>query len=119
MQAITDKMLFTLPDFMASPNNGKTDGPQRPLQSSKSFTKFESPTPDRLTRTQRASTIQNGVASTPADSKAIKDGRMSRTPTDVFEKMVEEEDTPPAPVSEKLPVDFDELPIELVSLTDR
>lgn len=43
---------------------------------------------------------------------------MSTRQPDSFEKM-SEEDEGAAHASEKLPADFDELPIELVSLTDR
>lgn len=43
---------------------------------------------------------------------------MSARQPDSFEKMPEEDEAT-AQTSEKLPADFDELPIELVSLTDR
>jgi hypothetical protein len=45
---------------------------------------------------------------------------MPRTQPDAFEKSSEDEDHNAAEeASGKLPADFDELPIELVSLTDR
>ena len=121
MQAITDKMLFNFPDFMASPNVKKTDPRSRPLHSSRSFSKLESPPPERLNRSQRASTIPNGMISETGDSEIPKRrNRMSGSPPDSFDKMPEEDEGQGSPPhSEKLPADFDELPIELVSLTDR
>ncbi|KAH8683348.1 hypothetical protein BGZ60DRAFT_368027 [Tricladium varicosporioides] len=111
-------MLFTLPDFMATAH-GKNSDSQRPraLHSTKSFSKLEPSTPDRTTRVQRASTIQNGV--TPISDNGNRSDRMSSRQPDAFEKTPEEdEDSGNVSSSEKLPADFDELPIELVSLTD-
>lgn len=125
MQAITDKMMFTLPDFMASPERKKSDHQRpRPLQLSKSFIKPPPASPDRVTRVQRASTIQNGVASETmmADkSSSAKGDRRQRTQSDLFEKggPEEEEDSGSSETTGKLPDDFDKLPIELVSLSDR
>ncbi|KAG4425222.1 hypothetical protein IFR04_001589 [Cadophora malorum] len=124
MQAITDKMMFTLPDFMASPERKKSDHQRpRPLQLSKSFIKPPPASPDRVTRVQRASTIQNGVASETmmADKSSSANGdRRQRTQSDLFEKggTEEEEDSGSNETTGKLPDDFDKLPIELVSLSD-
>lgn len=120
MQAITDKMVFSFPDFMASPDKKKSDQRPRPRPlHSKSFTRVE---PDPPTRVTRSSTIQNGVASDTvmADRKnvVVQNGKANRQP-DAFEKTEEEEDNETADEgSGKLPDDFDELPIELVSLSD-
>ncbi|KAG4440260.1 hypothetical protein IFR05_004279 [Cadophora sp. M221] len=127
MQAITDKMMFTLPDFMASPERKKSEQQRpRPLQLSKSFIKPPPASPDRGTRAQRASTIQNGVASPTMmsdKSSAAKGDMRQRTQPDLFEKggEGEEEENDSGGNNEtngKLPDDFDKLPIELVSLSD-
>lgn len=120
MQAITDKMLFTLPDFMASSNGRKSDNQRpRPLQLSKSFSRIGPASPDLSTRTQRASTIQNGVA--PKGAMVNKSSEDRRVPADAFEKSSEdsEESGNTEEETAKLPDDFDELPIELASLSDR
>lgn len=116
MEAITDKMLLKLP-FMAS-NTKKSDS-QRPypLKASRSYPRVEHPSSEPSTRSQRASTVHNGVAadsSTADKTKSRNDLEKSQTPTDIFEKSPAGEDVPG-----KLPTDFDQLPIELVSLTDR
>jgi hypothetical protein len=120
MQAITDKMLFTLPDFMASSNGRKSDNQRpRPLQLSKSFSRIGPASPDLSTRTQRASTIQNGVA--PKGAMVNKSSEDRRVPADAFEKSSEDSEESGNTEEEpaKLPDDFDELPIELASLSDR
>ncbi|TVY44699.1 Vacuolar protein sorting-associated protein [Lachnellula subtilissima] len=107
-------MAIKLPDFMASSGNKKSD-PQRPrtIQTSKSFSKLAPASPDHTNRVQRASTIQNGF-----DSQGPMPNKSQRLPqkqADAFEKSSEDET---GEASGKLPSDFDELPIELVSLTD-
>jgi hypothetical protein len=123
MITLTDKMAFKLPDFMASSESRKRDSQRpQPLHVSKSFSKLEPASPDRSTRVQRASTIQNGVNPEGAMSDKSQQAQGSpRRPTDTFEKSSEDEEDQgqTGEVSEKLPPDFDELPIELVSLTDR
>ncbi|RDW89462.1 VPS9 protein [Coleophoma cylindrospora] len=109
-------MIFSLPEFMASPNSRKEDRP-RQLHVSKSFTRSE-PNSPAFTRNQRANTIQNGAVSgvNNADKSASK--RAASGPQgDAFEKSVEEEERQ-GDLSGKLPADFDELPIELVALAD-
>ncbi len=108
MQAISNNVMFALPDFMASANGKKNDS-HRPLQLhlSKSFTRVEPPSPERLTRSQRASTIQNGVMANLAREKA-----RPRAQPDAFENHSEEdEDNTETPIerSGKLADDFDEL----------
>jgi hypothetical protein len=109
---------------MASSNARKSDNHRpHPLHASKSLSRIEPASPDRSTRTQRASTIQNGVISETVMSdkpNASKKNGMPRTQPDAFEKSSENEDhNTTEEASGKLPADFDELPIELVSLTDR
>jgi len=121
MQAITDKMLFTLPDFMASSNDRKSENQRpRPLHLSKSFSRVEPASPDRSTRIQRTSTIQNGVIPEDVMVKPSRENKKPRPQADAFEKSSDDEDngTMEEPTG-KLPDDFDELPIELVSLSDR
>jgi hypothetical protein len=121
MQAITDKMLFKLPEFMASSNGRKSDAHRpRPLQASKSWSRIEPESPSRSTRSTRASIVQNGAVPEVSSNKAIRKDKMSKAKSDVFEKGADEDVR--GAVDEatgKLPADFDELPIELVSLTDR
>lgn len=123
MQSFTDKMHFTLLDFMSSPES-KSDSPRpRPLQSSKSFSIEEpSSSPDRSFRPLRANTIQNGTIPSVlvSDRSKSRENRRPGTQSDIFEKSSEDEGNGEmAHVSGKLPADFDELPIELVSLADR
>ncbi|KAG9235382.1 hypothetical protein BJ875DRAFT_399218 [Amylocarpus encephaloides] len=92
----------------------KSDIRPRPLHSSRSFSKIETPPPERLSRAQRANTIQNGMIS---ETTATKSRNMS-SQHDNLEKTPEEDESHDKMHSEKLPADFDELPIELVSLTD-
>ncbi|CZR59258.1 related to VPS9 [Phialocephala subalpina] len=117
-------MVFSLPDFMASPDKKKSDSQRpRPLHLSKSFSRVDPPSPDHSTRVSRASTIQNGVipevVMADKTNVVIHNGNAKRQP-DAFEKASEEdEDHETADEgSGKLPDDFDELPIELVSLSD-
>ena len=124
MQAITDTMLLKLPDFMASSNGRKNESQRpRPIHVSKSFSKLEPVSPDRTSRSTRASTIQNGV--TPedimSDKTNLKDGNKTKVQANPFEKSPQEDGSSGAggEVTGKLSTDFDELPIELVSLTDR
>jgi len=122
MIAIADKMAIKLPDFMAPTGSKKSDSQRpRPLHASKSFSKLEPSSPDRSTRIQRASTIQNGVNPPGAMSDMSNQEQNVRRQPDAFEKSSEDEEDheQAGEASEKLPADFDELPIELVSLTDR
>lgn len=121
MQAITDKMVFPLPDFMASPEKKKIDQRSRPRPlHSKSFTRVGT---DHSTRVSRANTLPNGITSETvmADNvdAVVQNNKAKRQP-DAFERTSENEDNEVADEgSGKLPDDFDELPIELVSLSDR
>jgi len=122
MQSFADKMIFTLPDFMTSPS-GKKGNSNRPrsLQLSKSFSKVEA-VPDRATtRPSRANTIQNGAIPHLTMSDKMRENGRPRSQPDIFEKSTEvaEDNAAEAGDSGKLPADFDELPIELVSLSDR
>lgn len=125
-------MLFTLPDppaFMSALRSPKDDSHRpRGLQKSMSFrTEPLSPT---KTRPNRASTIQNGsIPEIDFEDKMLPENRNPSARSAVFAKMPEnsakeqdgenmrQEDV--AASTGTLPVDFDELPIELISLTDR
>jgi hypothetical protein len=118
MQAITDSMLLKLPDFMASPNGRKNESQRpRPIHVSKSFSKLEPASPDRTSRSSRASTIQNGVI----PAAIMSDKTNMRNENKTKEKSPQEDGASGTgdEVTGKLPADFDELPIELVSLSDR
>ncbi len=119
MLAITDKISFNLPDFMATPSNRKSENRPRPLHISKSFTRAEPTSQDLSTRAQRASTIQNGVIPevVMAKSSTASAEEKPRKQPDVFERI--SEDGGSSGGVGKLPDDFDELPIELASLCDR
>ena len=110
---------------MASSNGRKSDSqrPSQSLRASKSFSKTDPVSPARSSRNQRASTIQNGTnAEGPLSDKTnvLKENRMPRMQPNVPEKLTEVGDLIQEDGSTgKLPVDFDELPIELISLTDR
>jgi hypothetical protein len=123
MQAIADNMHFTLPDFMASSNGRKSDNQRpRPLHTSRSFSRIEAASPKPSTRSQRASTIQNGVITEDAMSEVSNDSNKKRggDQADAFEKSSDDESPEAADEGNgKLRSDFDELPIELISLTDR
>jgi hypothetical protein len=56
-----------------------------------------------------------------SDKTNTKDSRKAKVEADAFEKRPQDDGESGAgdEVSGKLPADFDELPIELVSLTDR
>jgi hypothetical protein len=114
--------MCALPDFMASANARKSDSQRpRPLHVSKSFTRTEPPSPDRLTRNQRASTIQNGVIPEKVMANVSRENTKPRAQPDAFQAHEEEdEDDTGTPIEGpgKLPDNFDELPVELASLSD-
>ena len=93
-----------------------------PLNSSKSFTRFDAPAPTGPSR-NRASTVSTG-----ANPPAFPGPRRTSTQVegslqkDVFER-ASSEDAPDVALSdvgkENLPDGFDNLPIELASLADR
>ncbi|EDN90831.1 hypothetical protein SS1G_00231 [Sclerotinia sclerotiorum 1980 UF-70] len=115
-------MHFTLPGFMSSPARKGDSQRPRTLQLSKSFYQEPSSSPDRSSRPLRANTIQNGTipSVSMSDKTTLSENRRPGTQSDIFEKSSEddEENGGTTGVSGKLPADFDELPIELVSLAD-
>lgn len=100
------------------------------LQSTKLFSRFESSGVSPFARS-RASTVQNGVVPQvvgPDRLPLSPDKESSRPSGDVFEKTGSTDDGDRASPeelersftrSQSLPERFDELPIELISLTDR
>lgn len=86
-----------------------------PLRSTRSFPRPEPPAPE-TTRSKRASTLQNGAspAQRSASRPLAKQGSDAENP-DTFESRISEEGSEPPRAS----VDLDELPIELISFTDR
>jgi hypothetical protein len=94
------------------------------IQTIKSFTRFEPPEPSKASRL-RASTIQVGAAEgRDGTSYAVSPGRASQlSPEDVFDKKAQISPMPNLEQSisraQSLPARFDELPVELASLTDR
>jgi hypothetical protein len=110
---------FLEPMATASPK--KVDDRPRPLQISKSFSRIEATSPSDGKRS-RASTLngnirENLVAENAMTIENIKPGSGS----DLFETGYEDacaKADASEEKAEKLPSDFDELPLELVSLTD-
>ena len=83
--------------------------------STQSFTRYEPPAPLSPSGRSRASTIQS--VPPPKSPKKV-----DASSEDIFEKSMNEENEPLSPVLDKtnsLPDRFDEMPIELASLTDR
>lgn len=81
--------------------------------STKSFTRYEPPSSPASSVRSRASTIASPVLS----KKSLEEENQ-----DVFNRKLEQEEEPSLAVIEKaesLPPRFDELPVELASLTDR
>lgn len=123
--------LFKFPtSAMATTNTLKTsDRPSRPLHVSKSFTRAPAPSPGLSTRSHRANTVQGGTIpeiSVPDNGEAPVEHRRLRVQSDVFDRSSQQDDDDHqnSPIQAKdgivkLPADFDELPIELLSLTDR
>lgn len=88
-----------------------------PLRTAKSFTRAENDDPLSVARPKRASTIQNGVLpkiTTTGISSQIVEEPESAT-TDAFENSRHDDEPPEQP---RTSVDLDDLPIELISLTD-
>ncbi|KIW91740.1 uncharacterized protein Z519_07708 [Cladophialophora bantiana CBS 173.52] len=88
--------------------------PRPSALSTKSFTRYEPPASSSSTGRNRASTIQSITS--------LKSPKKQDASEDIFEKPINEEDEPPSPDLDRansLPDRFDELPIELASLTDR
>ncbi|KAL2021031.1 hypothetical protein VTK56DRAFT_7686 [Thermocarpiscus australiensis] len=93
-----------------------------PLRSVRSFRleRSVSPGPETTTRTKRASTIENGPALAPkskprtASGTRVEEESKVEAP-DTFERRISEETVEPPRAS----IDLDDLPIELISLTDR
>ena len=113
-------------DPFGSMTNSLSAQGQRPfnLQSSKSFTRYEPSKPEPRSR-NRASSLRNGVVANIPDND--KSAAVLEQPQggDVFEKRNSEENRREtkaivaSTAAEGLPEGFDELPIELISLTDR
>src|ERR1700733_758003 len=96
------------------------------VQTAKSFTRFEPSKTSPGTGRNRASTIPSPRAELTISSPISSDRPANSRPEDIFEKPSIEEDGTLSPVleptlsrSHSLPERFDELPIELISLTDR
>ncbi|MCJ1472728.1 hypothetical protein MMC13_001377 [Lambiella insularis] len=109
-----------------SMTNGSSFETQRPynLQSTKSFTRYEPSKPEPRSR-NRASSLRNGIVQEASDVDKGNAITAASREEDVFDKRVSEDNrreskSMASGVSvEGLPDGFDELPIELMSLTDR
>lgn len=122
-------LLSIIDPFAAMTSSFSFEGARPPrAPSSKSFSRYEPPKSTTPTRS-RASTLQNEALSNighpeKAESDALHPGQSAHE-GDVFEKRNSEDDKGvPKPVNSSplvggLPDGFDELPIELISLTDR
>ena len=90
----------------------------------KSFTRYEPSPNSPVSGRSRTSTTQSPVKPTAlfTDSPLASPSRTSSSNLDIFEKAIPESDEPASPDisrSQTLPERFDELPIEIASLTDR
>lgn len=111
-------------------SSNETEMPDRPegLRSAKSFTRMESPSPGLFPRS-RSKTVQDlpTHTTTVTNSKSLSSSQGgTENETDIFERPEDlgtENDSgelePALLRPENLPERFDELPIELMSLTDR
>ncbi|KAG8161492.1 hypothetical protein KVR01_008479 [Diaporthe batatas] len=88
-----------------------------PLRTAKSFTRAEHDDPLSVARPKRASTIQNGtlprITTTGISSQIVEEPESATT--DAFENSKHDDEPPEQP---RTSVDLDDLPIELISLTD-
>src|SRR4051812_22503035 len=110
MQEVTDSIISRFPSFMASTTNARLpDIQRRPLQSSKSWSRIES----------ESTAIPE--ADNPKEPSTLKEKGLVDMRPDLFEKSSEDDERKAAVegIAGRLSADFDELPIELVSLTDR
>ena len=111
-------MAFSVADgLMASPTPSKTVGTKpSPLRFNRAEDDDES-TPTRPIK--RANTYQNGTSTTPMSSRSVSAAaRVTHTVPDSPDAF-ETTDNEDGPDAGRASVDLDELPIELVSLTDR
>ncbi|MCJ1350880.1 MAG: hypothetical protein MMC33_000861 [Icmadophila ericetorum] len=95
----------------------------QPLHTSKSFSRFEPNRPTTPTRS-RAVTVQGAIPEALSPEKADYSPEVDRTPVqpdDIFDKESSDDQSKSAAngLPERLPEGFDDLPIELISLTDR
>lgn len=116
--------MFKLPDFMAPTNKKSQDHRPRPLQSSKSWSRIEPDSPSRSARNQHANTTQNGAVPELKEKENIDQTgtpEVNKMQPDLFEKGPDEDGQHEAVegISGRLSVDCNDLPIELISLTDR
>jgi hypothetical protein len=116
--------MLKLPDFMAPVNKKPQDHRPRPLQSSKSWSRIEPDSPSRTARNQHTSTAQNGAVpelKEKANTDQTNTPKENKMQPDVFEKGEDEVGQHEAVegISGRLSVDCNDLPIELISLTDR
>jgi hypothetical protein len=133
---IADDMPFPFPDFdfMSSSMKKSEANRPRPLHTSRSFSRIEPSSPKTVTRTARASTLQDGKKSAESAGEKsqleILKESISSNPNAYYNGSEEEDDeddddeeddtvTAKQEAEKKMPKDFDELPIELISLTDR
>lgn len=110
---------------MADPVSNK-DGRPKPIHTSRSFSRMEAPANKTASPRKRASTLQEaGIPAVPAARYLSGSQELNGKKKDVFEYHEEEEDEhaasgPNTPGPElNLPNTFDELPIEIKSLTER
>ncbi|KAG9246240.1 hypothetical protein BJ878DRAFT_456697 [Calycina marina] len=108
-------LTFKLPDSMSSSSAKRSDQRPHQLKVSKSFSRVGSASPILSPQKQRASTMQNsGIA-----GGASKEKTSARMKPGIFEKSTDDEDALYEDGSgSKNMADAEELPIELVSLTD-
>lgn len=114
--------------FDAMSSGDKKDGQRpRPTHNSKSYNKAEAPSPTLKSRPSRASTISTGPLEYKEDARRPLQDVTQRSKSAAFakldgnvdehgERVLHEE---PGEADERPPSALDDLPIELISLTDR
>lgn len=110
---MSSSFTVTLPGRVMSSESPRPN----PLRTTKSFTRAQNDDPLSMPRPKRASTIQNGslpkITTTGITSQIAEEPESAAT--DAFENNQGPEDTTDPP---RTSVDLDDLPIELISLTD-
>jgi hypothetical protein len=114
------------PNRTASWDVSSTSQRPRPLQNTKSFSRLESPTRTPQQPRSRASTLQGTIPEVEYAQNAALPPVQGDGTTDIFSSMVEDggplvsspQLESPSPVV-KQPETFEELPIEIRSLTER
>lgn len=114
---LTGRVISSLSNAPMASHSDKSAKRPSPLRSTRSFSREDDAAAKEVTRSKRASTIQNGSPSGPPVPPKQTGSKQSTDPDtpDVFETTRNSEENMDPP---RASVDLDDLPIELISLTD-